>query len=30
MTNARKRFAEFTERTGRIPDAEPDEFWAHA
>jgi hypothetical protein len=30
MTNARKRFAQFTERTDQIPDAEPDELWAHA
>jgi hypothetical protein len=30
MTYAPKRFAEFTERTDQIPDAEPDEWWAHA
>ena len=28
MTDARKRFAEFTERTDRLSDTELDEFWA--
>ena len=28
MTDARKRFAEFTERTDQIPDAELDDFWS--
>jgi hypothetical protein len=28
MTDARKTFAVFTERTDRIPDAELDDFWA--
>jgi Domain of unknown function (DUF4334)/GXWXG protein len=28
MTDARKKFAEFKERVGQIPDAELDDFWA--